>query len=93
MRRRRSVQALDQEQQAFEQRRSEHMSTFRLQRAMGWTIFLLVPLDVVMAVVEPISLAGLGPGSVMAFWYWRRVLSREPPDLAPTTRDPGLGKS
>ena len=59
---------------------------------MGWATFIIVPLSIVIAWVEPISVTALGPASALAFWNWRRLLRREPRELAPTTTAPDGAK-
>lgn len=85
---RQALQALAQQQVVFEQRRAQDDATFRLQRAMGWATFVIVPVSVFMALLEPLTLTAFGPASVLAFWNWRRLLKREPHELTPTTTSP-----
>lgn len=86
--RQRARQALEQQRVAFEQRRRQTESTFRLQRAMGWTTFVAVPLGVALAFIEPWTLTATAPLNALAFWNWRRLLRQEQPVLTPTTTPP-----
>lgn len=88
LRRRRALQALEQQQAVFEQRQAQAAASFRLQRAMGWATFFIVPLGMILALIEPLTLTATGPAGALAYWNWRRLLRREPTDLGPTTSAP-----
>jgi hypothetical protein len=55
---------------------------------MGWATFLLLPANVVVALFEPATAAGMVPISWLALWNWRRMLKRDAGDLQPTTNAP-----
>jgi hypothetical protein len=84
----RALQALDQEQAAFEQRRAQRAAEFRLQQTMGWATLVLLAVSVAMAMIQPWILVGLGPGTGFAFWYWRRLIGRGLVEVSPMTTPP-----
>ncbi len=59
---------------------------FRLHLAMGWASFIAIPVSCVLAFVDPVAAAGLVPANALAFWNWRRMLSRGAGDVLPTTK-------
>ncbi len=55
----------------------EGNALFKLQLAMGWATFLLVPATVIAAFVYPPAVVALAPLSALGGWNWRRMLNRE----------------
>jgi hypothetical protein len=81
-------QALAQEQAVFERKMKKDHDLFRLQLAMGWTTFLMVPISVVAIAFYPAAAAGLVPLNGLAAWNWRRMLRRDSEEIEVTTKPP-----
>jgi hypothetical protein len=82
-------QRLAQEQTVFERKLHESDALFRLQLAMGWMTFFLVPASVIAGIVYPPSLLGTVPLNGLAIWSWRRILNRRSGEIEVTTKRPG----
>jgi hypothetical protein len=63
---------------------------FRLQLAMGWTTFLMVPISIAAIVFYPAAAAGLVPLNGLAAWNWRRMLRRDGDAIEVTTKPPAM---
>lgn len=83
-------QALAQEQAAFERKMSQGDALFRLQLAMGWMTFLIVPASVFAVIAHPAALLGAIPINGAAAWNWRRMLQRRAGEIEPVTKLPDL---
>ncbi len=66
----------------------DHGALFKLQMAMGWATFLLVPMTIVSTVIYPPSAAGLVPLTGVAAWNWRRMLKRDNAEIEVMTKPP-----
>lgn len=85
-------QALAQEQAVFERKIQESGALFRLQLAMGWMTFLLVPVSIAAFFIYPPSAIGTVPLNSLAIWNWRRMLKRDSGDIEVTTKRPEQDK-
>jgi hypothetical protein len=81
-----TFQALAQEQALFNRKMEEHDALFRLQLAMGWSTFLLVPATVIAVIVYPPAAAGMVPLTGLAAWNWRRMLRRDSGEIEVMTK-------
>ncbi len=66
----------------------DHGALFKLQMAMGWATFLLVPVTVVTTLTYPPAAAGLVPLTGVAAWNWRRMLKRDSDGIEVMTKPP-----
>lgn len=85
-------QALAQEQAVFERKMDDHGALFKLQMAMGWATFLLVPVTIVATLIYPPAAAGLVPLTGIAAWNWRRMLKRDSAEIEVMTKPPNQPK-
>lgn len=79
-------QALAQEQAVFNRKMDDHGALFKLQLAMGWATFLMIPTTVIASFVYPPAAVGMVPLTGLAAWNWRRMLRRGEADIEVMTR-------
>jgi hypothetical protein len=65
-----------------------HGALFRLQLAMGWSTFLMIPATVVAVIIYPPAAAGMIPLTGLAAWNWRRMLKRDGGEIEVMTKPP-----
>jgi hypothetical protein len=83
-------QALGQEQAVFDRKMKKDRDLFRLQLAMGWTTFLMLPISIAAIAFYPPAAAGLVPLNGLAAWNWRRMLRRDGDEIEVTTKLPKI---
>lgn len=66
----------------------EGRALFKLQLAMGWTTFFLVPATVIATIAYPPAAIALVPLSGLAAWNWRRMLKRNGSEVQVMTKPP-----
>jgi hypothetical protein len=81
-------QALAQEQAVFDRKMDDHGALFKLQMAMGWATFVLVPITVIATLIYPPAAAGMVPLTGVAAWNWRRMLKRNGNEIEVLTEHP-----
>ncbi len=71
-----TAQALAQEQALFDRNMKQGDALFKLELAMGWTTFLMVPATLIAVIIYPLAAAATVPLAGLAAWNWRRMLRR-----------------
>lgn len=84
----RSLQALQQERDVFRHRIEQDHALFRIEHAMGWSMFALLLVTPALSAVAPPAAVAVAPAAAAATWYWRRMLRRDREAPAPVTREP-----
>jgi hypothetical protein len=83
-----ATQALAQEQALFDRKMEKDNALFKLQLAMAWTTFLMIPAALAAIVVFPPAATGLVPLTGLAAWNWRRTLRRDSGEIEVLTKPP-----
>src|SRR3954452_12965627 len=70
------TQSLAQEQALFDRNMKVDGHLVKLQLAMGWMTFFMIPASIAAVLLYPPAIAGTVPLMGISAWNWRRMLSR-----------------